>query len=62
MAKRRQRQVDLGSFFEPVARRSCFGDPFGTSQIDHVQLAYADMLLVIGAKLTTLNSDREKGV
>ena len=62
MAQRRQRQVDLRGFLESIARGSSLGDSLRTRQIDHVKLANADVLLVVRAKLTALNSDREKRV
>ena len=62
MAKRGQRQVDLGGLLETVALGASLCYTLGTRQINHVKLTSTNMLLAIGTNLGALNADLEQRV
>ena len=62
MAQRGERQVDLSGLLESVTRGTCLSDPLRARQVHHIELTNTNMLLVVGAQLTTFNRDREEGV
>mmetsp|Transcript_17033 Transcript_17033/g.64473 ORF Transcript_17033/g.64473 Transcript_17033/m.64473 type:complete len:496 (-) Transcript_17033:7-1494(-) len=62
VAQRREGEVDLRGFLETNARGARLGLPLGARQVDHVELAHADVLLAVQPLALVLHRHREDGV
>mmetsp|Transcript_27415 Transcript_27415/g.78766 ORF Transcript_27415/g.78766 Transcript_27415/m.78766 type:complete len:517 (-) Transcript_27415:561-2111(-) len=62
VAERRQGEVDLGGLLQPVAGGAGLALPLGARQVDHVQLADADVALAVGSQRALLHRDHEDRV
>mmetsp|Transcript_49217 Transcript_49217/g.111493 ORF Transcript_49217/g.111493 Transcript_49217/m.111493 type:complete len:244 (-) Transcript_49217:168-899(-) len=57
-----EREVNLGRLLEPLARRPGLALPLGACQVDHVELADADVALAVRPQGALLHRDHEDGV
>ena len=63
LTKRGKREINFGSFLEPFAGGAGFGLALASGQVDHVQLADADVIFaVVGRSLTALHSHHKYSV